>query len=560
MWVSFSHVLSSGLKLSLFCNLSERVLRSDRVDCFRRTVGGERRLCHVRPEGVAEAVGLCLSEESPTTSTSVKILETVLDPAILQRIDNGLVDLGLRGARWSVASAGGVTSDGRRVSCLYAKLQPSFPVSQSYAPLAAVDSDVLLLTAEAATRAVRLMQQTQHSCGFGDVAVLAGYACAQVSLFAPFLSIGIDGAPLPKRPWDAVRSASLLGAIAAHLGLNAVSPASDQIRRVVASQCDPLSLSIVVRTQFSRPHLLPRALRSIVAARRESPLEVVLASDVDETVLADNIFRLQSEFLTISLRAVWSERSERPSRIVNLLAGIRAATQDYVMVLDDDDYLDELGLAALATATFLGARPLVFVTHAVHDEVWGGKAPDSSRLLHSKIRHTLPATGWKFMFHGYNQISSCGAAIPRDFLGAAIEEMPLNYDLSEDYALYLFLLARRNLPEIVEVRDVVAHQSIRESDTNSVTTEDLTGWTHDMAGHLYDVTRSASGASAGQWQLRAAQGQAAKIERAAARQEVEALRRKVAELNGVIDAMTNHIRDLVGQEEAARTPVARLVS
>ena len=51
-------------------------------------------------------------------------------------------------------------------------------------------------------------------------------------------------------------------------------------------------------------------------------------------MLADNIFRLQSEFPTISLRAVWSERSERPSRIVNLLAGIRAATQDYVMVLE----------------------------------------------------------------------------------------------------------------------------------------------------------------------------------------------------------------------------------
>jgi hypothetical protein len=514
----------------------------------------------VPADDVAAALRDCLNTDNPDLVYLCANPEAVLDVAIPLRIEQGLGNLERFGARWFLAAAAGYMPDSQFVSSLYAKYSPSLSVQQAVRPLILAQSDAILMPADAVRRTLHVVDRVGALAPFEQLAVLAGYASGSVSLFAPFLAIGIDGSALPRQAMAGAETGQIYASVVEALGLGPQQALGARVDQVMAAHCDPLSLSVVTRTQLRRPHLLRRALASIAAARGARSVEVILASDADRGDLQETARNLQAEFSTLALRPVHSALSDRPSRVANLLAGFKAATHDYVMTVDDDDYLDDQALNRLSPVTFLGARPMVFATHTVHDELWTEEEGGQPRLMQSKLRRTLPASGWKFLFNGFNQISTCGAAIPRGFLKAFLTDLPLNYDLSEDYALFLFLLSHRDLPEIVEVAETVVHQSTRVDGGNSVTAADRSGWTHDIAGHLYDVTRSPGGASAGQWQLRVAQAQVARAARQAAQAETEALRRKVAELDGVIESMTTHIRDLVEQVQTTPAQAERIAS
>ena len=111
-------------------------------------------------------------------------------------------------------------------------------------------------------------------------------------------------------------------------------------------------------------------------------------------------------------------------------------------------------------------------------------------LAHSQPSVTYPATGWRSLLNGVNQMPICGALMPRDLLLRHVLAAPWNYDLSEDYVLFLRVIFGGGIEEIYEVSDVLVGISVRDEGENTVTQTDRRGWTHDIAGHLSDVYRS----------------------------------------------------------------------
>ncbi len=351
-----------------------------------------------------------------------------------------------------------------------------------------------------------------------------GYLDGRVALYAPALGAGIDGALRPRDPvklrldlqdWFVETLAgeeipTLMGPIAIERPVTgranprAPSPRhtlAEAIERVVEHHCEPLSLSIVTRTRFARPHLLERLLTSITRARcAGTEIEVVLSSDAAletcETALAD----LRAKFINLTLK-LRHNPAEGHSRVTNLLAGLRAATGTHVAIMDDDDYVDLFAFDEMRRALFLGARPLMVTGSAVHDEEWTETPCGRHILTRSTERMSYPAAGWREMFGGVNRLPVCALVMPREPLLARLDAFAFEHDLSEDYALFLLVLTDPALPEIVELPGTFGHISLRPDERHSITLEDRRPWASGIALYLADLTRAAAVAGPGKWAL-----------------------------------------------------------
>ena len=345
----------------------------------------------------------------------------------------------------------------------------------------------------------------------------------------PALTAGIDGALRPRDPvklnldlqdWFAgtlpgAEIPTLMGPVA--IGRATAKPEdpfapiarrdlNEAIDGVVENHCDPLSLSIVTRTRFTRPHLLERLLTSITRARRDgAEIEVVLSSDAPREACEAALADLKTKFVNLTLRLqhnpapVYSDGGH--SRVTNLLAGLRAATGTHVAIMDDDDYVDLFAFGEMQRALFLGARPLMVTGSAVHGEEWTETPSGRHVLTRSTERMTYPARGWREMFGGVNCLPVCALVMPRTGLIARLDAFAFEHDLSEDYTLFLLLLTDPALPAIVELPGAFGHISLRAQDRHSITMEDRRPWVRDIALYLADLTRSAAVAGPGQWAL-----------------------------------------------------------
>jgi hypothetical protein len=447
----------------------------------------------------------------------------VLDPGLPGRVVAALEMLAPLAGRWSLAAAGGLTPSESRVCALYSAETPFIPAHNSPQPLTDPLPDLYLVDA-AWLREILSRKTRLPDSGFETVLVNQGYLDGRVALYAPVLTGGIDGALRPRDPvklrldlqdWFAETLAgeqvpTLMGPVTIERPASkrpdprlpeTCHDLAEAVEHVVEQHCQPLSISIVTRTRFTRPHLLERLLTSITRARRDdTEIEVVLSSDAPRKACDAALAGLKKKFVNLSLR-LQHNPARGHSRVTNLLAGLRAATGTHVAIMDDDDYVDIFAFDEMRRALFLGANPLMVANSAVHDEEWTETPSGRHILTRSTERMTYPASGWREMFGGVNRLPVCALVMPRAALLARLDAFEFRHDLSEDYTLFLLLLTDPALPGIVELPGVFGHISLRAQDSHSITMQDRRPWTRDIALYLADLTRNPGVAGPGQWAL-----------------------------------------------------------
>lgn len=415
----------------------------------------------------------------------------------------------LRAARvpWAMIAAGGMGLDGERYCALYSATCPALRCGAHIRPILDCMPDLYILEVD---HAKHLASAPDYLAGEapGLQAILRGYAAGRLSVYSPHLGAGING-PLLGRDFAGFEAE--IGALAARLELGRVETLSgpvvpppngtaphqrmpvlslrERVRRLAIAHSAPPSFSVVSRTQLRRPHLMRRMLASLSRARPASgALEVVLVGDRPTPTQCRALTDLSEEFPTLGLRYAVNRRSEA-SRVANLLTGLVEATGDYVLILDDDDYVLPEIIEQASCGFFLGQRPLVTLSCRVFHERWdmSGRRPV---LAASTPGTVYAADGWRSLLGGVNHMPVCGALIPRQLLLQHAEAAPWHYDLSEDYALFLRLFFGGGIEEVYEAPGIAVGISIREEGENIVTQTDRRDWTHDIAGHLDDLYTS----------------------------------------------------------------------
>lgn len=250
----------------------------------------------------------------------------------------------------------------------------------------------------------------------------------------------------------------------------------------------PHIISFVVRSIFKRPFMLRRCLISIDYLRRsiECPVEVVIATDVSETVYKSEIAKLSSEFP--GLLFVVADGNSEPgySRVRNLIAGIKATSGSRVCIIDDDDFYTTDAIAAFTVACKSPCEQLVLFDTQIVVEKWtlnGGKT--ERELLSYGGRY--PAKDWMYTLRGSNSIPLCGVIHPGKFARQVAAEYDFKYDFSEDFIFHLMAFAHHKRPPVVLVETLGAFQSHRVGDDNVSTVEDRTPWVADVGNGIHQL-------------------------------------------------------------------------
>lgn len=437
--------------------------------------------------------------------------DIVLDDELPLRLERAVHDAGASGTV-GVITGKGADRWGNRFSAFHASAEPHLPFCRTPLPVVDSASDLFIIGRDLLDRLLRhdRLPPVESLAGW---AVLEGYLNGFVSWHSPHLAAGIYGRHLAREAeahGDVLRDLigdrivqTTLATLDGPLVLGDTPPQGGaargwhltpridldrQISRTVLPHCARLSLSIVTRTQFSRPHLLRRLLTSLSRWRCEDiDLEVVLSTDIDRDRAERELNDLRGDFPALTLVLSWNGDRREHSRVRNLLGGADRATGDYVAFVDDDDHVHFQALSTLSTIRFRGAMPVVLMDTELFRERWV-QAGNGRWILESAIpHHRYPASGWRSMFKGVNQLPVSAAILPRTWLAATIERFGFRHDYSEDFTLFLLLLEASDLPLVLTVPHPFSIVSVREDGSNTVTEQDRSRWVRDISMFLHDL-------------------------------------------------------------------------
>lgn len=460
------------------------------------------------------------------TADSVPIVVTVrnprivFDPEFVDRLESAIALLASLGDSWSVASPHGLAPTGEIVSSIYSSVGPTLPAVRTPQPLVDTAADLLVINGAFLARLQKDGVTFADDC-LEQALLIQGYLARRVAVFLPELAIPLAGPLLGwagsvaieglKTAFFAVLGDQTLPTLHGPLSLATAStpspagprpqPFVELVNAAIAPHCLPLSLSIVTRTRFNRPHLLHRMLTSVArSGPAPSTVEVVLSTDIEEDAARKQFEELEELFPALELRLRVNQIHEH-SRIGNLLGGVDAATRDWIAFVDDDDYIDLTAFRELALSTFLGVLPLVFMANVLHEEEWSQTPSGRHVLARSTPKYTYPSAGWRQMFSGVNQLPISAMIIPREALLRRLKSFDFRHDLSEDYILALLVLTDPALPPIAELRATFVHISSRPGQDNTITMVDRRPWVRDITLFLADLLGNEKVAGPGMWQL-----------------------------------------------------------
>lgn len=470
------------------------------------------------PAGATLAVALKSISETSEVVVVIRNSDLVLDEDLPARIASAIrrtAELG----DWALAGAGGLGVMERRHLALYASEDPAIPESAGLQPLIDLMPDIYIANASfVRTLDNKLFHRLDQA--LEPAIAVQGYLSGLVSVFVPELTAGINGRLMTRdftqlsselSQWFSGRIVehsinTLSGPVRLHDDVDKDSadlkPVDLQqaVDTTIRSHTEAPSLTIITRTRFERMHLLRRMLTSISRARHdEMALEIVLSTDAKPEFAEETFKNLQQDFVNLKLRLKLNPPIGH-SRVTNLMAGVQVASGEYLMFLDDDDYLDLFAFDTMRSATFAGNRPVIALTSNVHEETWEETPSGRWILSHSAEMSSYPASGWRKMFMGVNKLPICALIFTRTRLRARLKSFRLKHDLSEDYALFLLMLTDPELPAIYECAEPAVHISLRGSE-NSVLMVDRRPWVQDITRFLTDLTRSRSVTTAGRWEL-----------------------------------------------------------
>ena len=459
----------------------------------------------------------CIEDQAVTAVAVSLNNRCVLDDELPTRLEQALMRAA-GGAEWAVLAASGMCLDGNICSVVYPSAAPRVFITNMPRPIVDCGLELFLIDASflraQSASSVDLSMPPEY---FPHWCILTGYLAGRLSVFRPELAIGVDGAERARDfsglasvlqhafgnllPDDALPS--LIGdiPIATEAGpdedrnprdrllARPLKPLADLVRQAARRVSTPMSLSVVVRTRFARDHLLRRMLASMTRARRQADvaLEIVLSTDVDDAQAIDAHRVLQADFPELEFQLQLNRGRYPHSRVDNLVGGIFGARKDYVVVIDDDDFIDPDAFAMLSCARFLGHEPLLLMSSQVRDEVWR-QTPTERWILESSVpARVYHAKNVRQMFLGSNQLPVCAMVAPRAWLRSRLEQLSLRHDLSEDYAVYLALLTAPDLPPLLVCEDVFCLISSRADGSNTITMKDRRPWVRDITLFLHDL-------------------------------------------------------------------------
>lgn len=462
----------------------------------------------------------CLEDEAVTAVAVSLNSRCVLDDELPERLEQACARAA-GGAGWAVLAATGMCLDGSVCSVVYPSAAPRMFIANVPRPIVDCGLELFLLDASfLRAQAAGGMDVGMPPEYFPQWCILAGYLEGRLSVFRPELAIGVDGAerardisglaPVMQHafgsrlPDEALPS--LMGGIPMATEAEFASDEgnrnprdrllarplvrlADLVRQAARPVTTPMSLSVVVRTRFTRDHLLRRMLASITRARQQADLalEIVLTTDVDDAQAIDEHRALQAEFPELEFHLQLNRGRYPHSRVDNLVGGILGARKDYVVVVDDDDFVDLDAFGTLSSARFLGQEPLLLMSSQVREEAWRQTSTDRWILESSVPARTYHAKNVRRMFLGSNQLPVCAMAAPRAWLQSRLEKLSLRHDLSEDYAIYLALLTAPDLPPLLVCEDVFCLISSRADGSNTITMKDRRPWVRDITLFLHDL-------------------------------------------------------------------------
>lgn len=473
---------------------------------------------HRYPVGASLAAALRDVSESSDMIVVIRNADLVLDSDLPMRIASTIARAKSLGD-WALAGAGGLGVMDQRHLALYASEEPAIPENAGLQPLIDLMPDIYVVNASY----VRTLDREFFSRldqALEPALAVQGYLDGVVSIFSPELTAGINGGLLTR---DFVQlSTELSQRFSGKLVEHSINTLSGPVRvngdvnagkatgttvdlhqaieAAISKHSEAPSLTIITRTRFERMHLLRRMLTSISRARRdEMALEIVLSTDAKPELAEATFKTLQKDFVNLKLRLKLNPPAGH-SRVTNLVAGVQIATGEYLMFLDDDDYLDLFAFDTMRSATFAGNRPVIALSSNVHEETWEETPSGRWILSHSAHMSTYSAASWRDMFQGVNKLPICGLVFTRTRLRARLKSFRLQHDLSEDYALFLLMLTDPELPAIFECAEPAVHISLRGTE-NSVLMVDRRPWVQDITRFLTDLTQSTSVTAAGHWEM-----------------------------------------------------------
>ena len=248
------------------------------------------------------------------------------------------------------------------------------------------------------------------------------------------------------------------------------------------------TFSFVVRSVFTRSHLLNRCLISIDYIRRslEVPVEVVIASDVATETAAQKIKELELLFPGFVFCLADGRLECGVSRVRNLKAGIKATTGGRVFIIDDDDYYLPHVCPLLGQVLDPEFDELLLLDAQIVNEKWIETEHKYQRELLS-FGTVFKASDWRVTYGGTNSLPLCSIVYPGDFIRRAIVEYEFNYNLSEDFIFHLIIFSHPARPCVRVTDGVSVHQSHRPGADNVSTHADRSGWCLDTGNAIYDL-------------------------------------------------------------------------
>jgi hypothetical protein len=280
---------------------------------------------------------------------------------------------------------------------------------------------------------------------------------------------------------DAAHTQALAAAVD-DIGLTSV------VKNAVRSARNDACVSVLIRTAFTRPALLRRALTSLSVATSQGPLhETVLTSDCADS-LAHVFDELKRDYPGIGLQLHLTPPGRLPSRTATLIAGIQRASGDYVWFVDDDDMAAPSALEAIQTAVYSRHHPILIGHSSVYTETWTQEASGRDVLQSSRLLRVYSAGKWPNVYGGTNPLPLCGVVYPRELALRTLTANTFRNDLSEDYALLLSVLGDPQA-EVRLLPAELAHISRRRAPhaDNPMALVDREPWAADIASFIADI-------------------------------------------------------------------------
>ena len=449
----------------------------------------------------------------------------ILDEALQPTIQELAKDLSDRIPNWGVCGATGTRCDGER-TYWYLRRPPLNPeASASPRPALVLGSEILLLNLKLLrARQVKLGDDTAD---WSEIGPLMSIVCLEKQLCAVVdrRLMVVDSGDAPEIPKHGALNRILRERFVNHrlklpsaevlevsdpnfrefLGL----PPSRHGRVDLLSLYDaslaelresrPINLSVACRTQFTRPHLLERALLSFASAQIEAPrpfkFNVFLVSDVANDIFDSELSRWQERFPALNLRGLrTSPRSRETSRIDNLLAAISQIGGDYLWFVDDDDFIMPGALPSLARLLQPNSPTLFIGSSEVLEESW---TAGQLRDFHGTGAH---ASKDVFdVFSGENFVPICGMILPIHLTRERCAGVQAKGEYLEDYFILMRVLTSP-MVEVETIRAPIAGISLRGNE-NSVREVRRDTWDRSYSRFVGELMRDSKSSNPLLWQM-----------------------------------------------------------